>query len=224
MQSVSASAVARRALRPRGALRVALALATATAVVTGMTGLASAACPWIVQPEAQNVAAGGNAPPSFDIVFEGLDQSSKVFYGFTVASLDLAWQLANRETLSRLATDARRLEPTLTPYGTTAYQLAPDTIRPHTIYLVAANRVVHELEQLQARIEPARPVAVSELMPQLQPRTRGGTDWSGPLPRRTVPGFEIAGAERTPAAAGVPDRIGALASTVQICAYRVAMP
>jgi hypothetical protein len=202
MQSLSVSAVARRAPRPRAALQVALALATATALASGMAGVASAACPWIVQPEAQKVAAGAGAAPSFDIVFEGLDQNSKVFYGFTVASLDLAWQLANRGALPRLATDARRLEPRLTPYGTTAYRLAPDTIRPPTIYLVAADKVVRELEQLEARIEPARPLAVSELMPQLQPRTRGGTDWSGPLPRRSLPGFEIAGAERTPAAAG----------------------
>ncbi len=222
MHSVSVSAVARCALRPRDVLRVALALTTATAIVTGMARLASAACPWIVQPEAQTVAANGTATPVFDIVFDGLDQSSKIFYGFTVASLDLAWQLAKQGALPPLKANARRLEPKLTPEGAIAYQVAPDTIRPNTIYLVAADRVVHELEQIEARIEPARPMAVSELMPQLQPRTRGGTDWSGPLPRRSVPGFEIAGAERTAAAAGVPEGIGPVAAAVQICAYQVA--
>jgi hypothetical protein len=222
MHSVSVSAVARRADRARDVLRVALALATATAVVTGMARLALAACPWIVQPEAQTVAAD-SASPAFDIVFDGLDQRSKILYGFTVASLDLAWQLADAGTLPPLTRDARRLEPKITPAGAVAYQVAPDTIRPNTIYLVAADRVVHELEQIDARIEPARPMAVSELMPQLRPRTRGGTDWSGPLPRRSLPGFEIAGAERSPAAPGLPEGVGPTAAALQICAYQVAV-
>jgi hypothetical protein len=223
MHSVSVSAVARRADRSRDVLRVALALATATAVITGMARLASAACPWVVQPETQTVAADGTATPAFDIVFDGLNQTSKIFYGFTVASLDLAWQLANEGALPPLKAGARRLEPKLTAEGAIAYQVAPDTIRPNTIYLVASDRVVRELEQIEARIEPARPMAVSELMPQLRPRTRGGTDWSGPLPRRSVPGFEIAGAERSPAGGNVAEGIGPVAAAVQICAYQVAM-
>ncbi len=223
MQSVSPSAVRRRVLRPHDALRVAAALATATAIVTGMAELASAACPWIVQPETQTVAADASATQAFDIVFDGLDQRSKVFYGFTVASLDLAWQLANQGALPPLTTEVRRLQPRLTPYGTVAYRLASDSIAPHTIYLVAADKTVRELEQLQARIEPARPMAVSELMPQLQPKTRGGTDWSGPLPRRSMPGFEIAGAERTPTAAAGSEGIEPLAADIQICAYPVAV-
>ncbi len=225
MQSLSTSAVAQRRDRPRGALQAALALAMATAIVTGMAPLAAAGCPWIVQPETQTVAADAgadaDAPSAYDIVFDGLDQRSKLFYGFTVASLDLAWQLANHGVLPPAMADARRLQPRLTPYGTVAYQLAPDTIRPHTIYLVAADKVVRELEQLQARIEPARPMAVSELMPQLQPKTRGGSDWSGPLPRRSLPGFEIAGAERTPTAAAGSEGIGPVAADIQICAYQV---
>jgi hypothetical protein len=195
-------------------------LATATATVAGTAQLASAGCPWIVQPETETVAASGTATPVFDIVFDGLNQSSKVFYGFTVASLDLAWALANQSTLPPLKPDARRLKPKVTPEGTIAYQLASDSIRPHTIYLVAADRVVRQLEQIQARIEPVRPMAVSELMPQLQPKTRGGTDWSGPLPRRSVPGFEIAGGERSPAPAGVGDGVRPVAAA-QICAYQV---
>ncbi len=219
MQSVSPSAVAHRAQRGRGVLRVAAALATATAIVGGMAGLASAACPWIVQPHEQSVAAAAESP-AFDIVFDGLGQSSKVFYGFSVASLDLAWELANQGTLPPLKAGARRLEAKVTPEGTTAYQLAPDTIRPHTIYLVAADTVVRALEQLEARIEPARPMAVSQLMPQLMPRTRGGTDWSGPLPRRSLPGFEIAGAD-SPSSATGGGAIGPVAAELQICAYQV---
>jgi hypothetical protein len=223
MHSVSVSAVAGRVERSGDIVRVALAMATAAAVVAGMARPGSAACPWIVQPEAETVAAAASAKPAFDIVFDGLDQSSKIFYGFTVASLDLAWQLASEGALPPLKADARPLEPKITPTGAIAYRLAADTIQPSTIYLVAANRVVRELEQIDARIEPARPMAVSELMPQLRPRTRGGTDWSGPLPRRSVPGFEIAGAERTPIGPQAAEGIGPQAAAVQICAYQVAI-
>ncbi len=219
MQSVSPSAVARRAQRRRGAVRVAAALATATTIVGGIARLASAACPWIVQPHEQSVATAAESP-AFDIVFDGLGQSSKVFYGFSVASLDLAWELANQGALPPLKSEARHLEAKAMPEGTTAYQLAPDTIRPHTIYLVAADTVVRELEQIKARIEPARPLAVSQLMPQLMPRTRGGSDWSGPLPRRSLPGFEIAGADSA-ASATNGGGVGPVAADLQICAYQV---
>jgi hypothetical protein len=185
-------------------------LAAATALVGGMSKVASAACPWIVQPSGQKMAISSEQPPAFDIVFDGLEQNSKVFYGFTVASLDLAWQLANEHVLPALAPDGRRLEATVTPGGPTAYQLSPDSIQPHTIYLVAAGSLVRELEQIDARIEPARPLALSELLP----KTRGGTDWSGPLPHRSLPGFEIAGANH---------EAGPELGDVQICAYQVAM-
>ncbi|HEX5795974.1 MAG TPA: hypothetical protein VFY19_09040 [Geminicoccaceae bacterium] len=189
--------------------RAAGALALTAALVGGTAELAAAPCPWIVQPYTENAQVASSAP-TFDIVFDGLGQSSKVFYGFTVASLDLAWQLANERTLPELAPDGRRLEARATPQGTIAYQLSPDSIQPHTIYLVAAGSLVRELEQIDARIEPARPLALSELMP----KTRGGTDWSGPLPHRSLPGFEIA---------GVADRASPVLADVQICAYQVAM-
>jgi len=198
-----------RAARRRAALRLACALATATALVGGMTQLAAAACPWIVQPYAQTMAVSSETP-AFDIVFDGLGQSSKVFYGFTVASLDLAWQLANERALPALTSNGRRLQAKTTPEGTIAYQLSPDSIQPHTIYLVAAGSLVRELEQIHARIEPARPLALSQLMP----RTRGGSDWSGPLPHRSLPGFEIAGAS---------DQASAVVADLQICAYQVAL-
>jgi hypothetical protein len=184
-------------------------------IVGGTANLAAAACPWIVQPYAQSAPAASETP-TFDIVFDGLGQSSKVFYGFTVASLDLAWRLTSDGMLPRLDADGRRLELKATTDGTVAYQLSPDSIQPHTIYLVAADGVVQQLEQIDARIEPARPFALSQLM-----RYRGGTDWSGPMPHRSLPGFEIAGVAddgRSPTG-----RIGAAVADVQICAYQVAM-
>jgi hypothetical protein len=209
MQPLASPPLAPRSAGRQHARRIACALATATALVGGTANLAAAACPWIVQPSGHNLTIASEAP-AFDIVFDGLGQSSKVFYGFTVASLELAWQLANERALPALAPDGRPLEARATPQGTIAYQLAPDSIQPHTIYLVAAGSQVRELEQIDARIEPARPLALSELLP----KTRGGTDWSGPLPHRSLPGFEIAGAN---------DQAGLALADVQICAYQVAM-
>ena len=215
MQPLNPSPRAYPGDRARRAGRLACAVA-ASLIAGGTANLAAAACPWIVQPYAQSVPVSSDTP-TFDIVFDGLGQSSKVFYGFTVASLDLAWQLANDGVLPALDPDGRRLEPKSTAEGTVAYQLAPDSIQPHTIYLVAADGVVQQLEQIDARIEPARPMALSQLMP----RTRGGTDWSGPMPHRSLPGFEIAGAaEGETTATGA---IGPAVADVQICAYQVAM-
>ena len=196
--------------------RFACALAAAGLIVGGPANLAAAACPWIVQPYAESVPAS-TATPTFDIVFDGLGQSSKVFYGFTVTSLDLAWQLASDGVLPGLDPDGRRLEPKSAPGGAVAYQLAPDSIQPHTIYLVAADGEVQQLEQIDARIEPARPIALSQLLP----RYRGGSDWSGPMPHRSLPGFEIAGA--ADAGRNGTGQIGAAVADVQICAYQVAM-
>jgi hypothetical protein len=210
MQPVTLAPSASRSAARQRVPRLACALAAATALLGGMAEVASAACPWIVQPTGQKVAISSEAPPAFEIVFDGLEQNSKVFYGFTVASLDLAWKLAKEGVLPALAPGGRRLEATVTPLGTTAYQLSPDSIQPHTIYLVTAGSQVRELEQIDARIEPARPLALSQLLP----KTRGGTDWSGPLPSRSLPGFEIAGAS---------DQAGLALADVQICAYQVAM-
>lgn len=66
---------------------------------------------------------------------------------------------------------------------------------------------VPELEEIGPRIEPERPLAIS----QLALRTCGGTDQSGPLPHRSVPGFLIADAGDE----GGPN--------LQICAYQVAL-
>jgi hypothetical protein len=216
MRSVTSSTVARPPRRRRGALRIAAALGAAIAIVPATSGAAAADCPWIVQPTASSLDLA-SAPPVFGIAFDGLWQTSKVFYGFTVTSLDLAWQLSNQHALPALRSDARKLEPKISPEGATAYQLASDSIEPRTIYLVAAAGVIDELEQIGARIEPARPMALS----QLTPRTRGGSDWSGPLPPRSLPGVEIAGpAEPTTGAA---DHTGSVLADVQICAYQVSL-
>jgi hypothetical protein len=202
----------------RRARRLAGAVAVAGLIVGGTANLAAAACPWIVQPYAQSVPVSSETP-TFDIVFDGLGQSSKVFYGFTVASLDLAWQLTSDSVLPALDPDGRRLEMKATAEGAVAYQLSPDSIQPHTIYLVAADGVVEQLEEIDARIDPARPIALSQLMP----RYRGGSDWSGPMPHRSLPGFEIAGVADANGGRGTSDQNGTAVAAVQICAYQVAM-
>lgn len=210
---VSPARLRRRARSRFDALLLAVVAFSGAAAVK-----AEAACPWIVQPFAQTVQMSSEAP-TFDIVFDGLDQDARIFYGFTAASLDLVWQLSTGGELPELGADARRLEPRTTPLGTTAYQLSPDTIQPHTIYLVAASAPVAALERLDARIEPARPLAISQLLP----RIRGGSDWSGPLPHRSLPGYEI-GAGEAAAADGRPeDEPDLAAADMQICAYQVGM-
>ena len=216
MQPVNSSCPPLSGAGGRRAWRLACTVAVASLLVGSTAKVAVAACPWIVQPYAESVPVASETP-TFDIVFDGLGQSSKVFYGFTVASLDLAWQLAKEGVLPALDPDGRRLEMTATAEGSVAYQLAPDSIEPHTIYLVAADGVVQQLEQIDARIEPVRPMALSQLMP----RTRGGSDWSGPMPHRSLPGFEIAGvADRGRSSTS---SLGAAVADVQICAYQVAM-
>lgn len=210
MQPVTLAPPAPRSAALQRVLRLGWALAAASALAGGLASPVAAACPWIVQPAGQKLGDSSEAPPAFDIVFDGLEQNSKVFYGFTVASPDLASRLANERVLPALAVDGRRLQAAITPHGTTAYLLSPDSIQPHTIYLVTAGSLVRELEQINARIEPARPLALSQLLP----KTRGGSDWSGPLPHRSLPGFEIAGAN---------DQAGPALADVQICAYQVAM-
>jgi hypothetical protein len=192
-------ACAVRPSRPRArAIPVMAALAVA---LSPSLAAAEGACPWIVQP-----AEATPSEHAYEIMFDGLDLNVATFYGFSVASMDLAWQLAKERALPELTADARRLESVETTLGT-VFQLAPDSIEPHTIYLVASEGQVDELEEIGARIEPSRQLAIS----QLAMRTRGGSDQSGPLPHRSVPGVLIA------------DAGSASAPEVQICAYQVAM-
>ena len=196
--------------------RLVASFATVATLFAALANTAAAACPWIVQPVSQSASRMIEAP-AFDIVFDGLDPQAKVFYGFTVTSVDLAWQLVNERDLPRLGDKGRRLLPVTTRHDTVAYRPAPETVEPQTIYLVAADGVIEELESIDARIEPSRPLAVS----QLWPKTRGGTDLSGPLPHRSLPGIEIARSEEPAATASDAGR--ALSAGIQICAYQVAM-
>ena len=206
-----------RQIRRRARPHLVALLLVAIGLCGAATAEARAACPWIVQPSAQTVQVTSEEP-AFEIVFDGLDQDARIFYGFTAASLDLVWQLSTGQELPELGADARRLEPKATPLGTTAYQLSPDTIQPHTIYLVATSTPLAALERLDARIEPARPLALSQLLP----RMRGGSDWSGPLPHRSLPGYEIGAGDAT-ADDVAQDEPELAAAGVQICAYQVAM-
>lgn len=194
MQPLSRNAPPRRA-----------AALAAGALLAGVASPAAAACPWIVQPYVAEVSFATpetDAPPAYEIMFSGDDVAA--FYAFSVAAADLAWELADGgAALPELGDGARALAPQPTPIGTTVYELAPDTVEPATIYLVAAGAPVERLERIGAGIEPDRPVAVAG-------RVRGGSDQSGPLPRRTVPGFEIA------------DAAPGQGADMQICAYQVA--
>lgn len=194
---------AARPPRPR-ASAILLTAAALAAMSPSLAAAAEGTCPWIVQPAVDEKTR--SSKQAYEIMFEGLELNVSAFYGFSVASIDLAWQLAKEQTLPELKEDARRLESIETQLGT-LFRLAPDTIEPHTIYLVASETRLDELEKIGARIEPSRQLAISELAM----RTRGGSDQSGPLPHRSVPGVLIA------------DASTASAPEVQICAYQVAM-
>jgi hypothetical protein len=196
-----------------------LGLGLAVVVATGGAARAEAGCPWIVQPAATSVTAAAATPPAYDIVFEGLERETRFFYGFTVASLDLAWQLANGEPQPELEVGARPLATKADDRGAPAFHVAGDTIEPHTIYLVAAGNQVAVLDQIGARIEPPRAIAVS----QYRPRTRGGTDWSGAMPRRSLPGYELASPADTAARDDTANRHDTKVAAMQICAYQVAV-
>jgi hypothetical protein len=219
MQSLSVSNGARPAARPWRTLGTAIALAAAAAITSGIGQTAAADCPWMVLPASQDTLFSGSEPPAYDIVFDGPSRREHVFYGFTVASLDLAWQLADRR-LPELQADGRRLEPRASANGLSAYQVAADTIEPHTIYLVAAKSEIAALEEIDARIEPVAPIAVSQLL------IRGGGPFAGPLPP-AIDGFEIAAAVVTPAGAANRTAEAAKPETVladwQLCAYEVAL-
>lgn len=199
--------------RPHRA-KAAAALLGASTTLGGPFSQALAECPWIVQPFVQ---AQGTVvePRTYEIVFDGLGEGIKVFYGFTVASVDLAWRLVSESALPELRHHARRLEAKSAAGGRTTYQLASDTIEPYIIYLVAADSKVDQLEGIKARIEPSRPIELS----QLSAGTRGASDMSGALPHRSVPGVEIASAKQPPSG----DPLGPDVAGVQICAYEVAM-
>lgn len=162
-------------------------------------------CPWVVQAYvSEAVLKDGRA--AYDITYDGESRAS-AFYGFSSASPQLSWRLIGSPGLPALEGGARPLERVETPVGATVYRLDPATVEPAVIYLMATSEPVAALEQIGARIDPARPLAVSQLG-----ITRGGSDLSGALPRRSVPGIVIAEAI---AAESAP--------SLTICAYQVAM-
>ena len=192
-----------------GRARAAFVALTALAGLAGADAASAAdPCPWVVQPQPEPILATGAdqkaSTPAFQLMFDGLAQEVGAFYGFSVASMDLASEFAGLIRLPDLSTDARPLEPAGAALGTGAYRVAADTIEPHVVYLVTAPAPVEQLEKIKARIEPERPVAVAM-------RTRGASDLSGPLPHRSVPGFLVASAE------------GKMVPNLQICAYQVAI-
>jgi hypothetical protein len=173
---------------------------------------AGPACPWQVQPHLDD-AAGRDAAIDYDIVLDGAAPWATAFYGFTVTEVEAAWRLVAEPAMPDLTAQGRPLEAVTTPAGGLAYRIAPDTLAPPTIYLVAARGPIAALEAIDAGLEPAKPVTVSL-------RSRGGSDVSGPLPHLSLPGVEV-----KTAAGGAAPRLAALTAddlVWQICAYQVA--
>ncbi len=138
-------------------------------------------CPWIVQPDEPLVGLGADIA-TYEILFNGTT-SDAIFYGFTVTDHILARHLTNDGEIPALEEHGRPLE-VIEREGIPVYQLSADSILPRTIYLLASAGPISRLEQIEARIDPARPIAVGL-------RTRGASDLNGPMPRRMVPGIEI---------------------------------
>ena len=164
-------------------------------------------CPWVVIADEPLVGLGSNAA-TYEIAFTGLEDR-EVLYGFTLTDKQLALQLARRGKLEDMAAGAEPLQ-LIERDDSLVYQVSADSVLPRTIYLVVALDTVDELEQIDARIEPSRAVSVAGI-------TRGGTDHTGPLPHRSVPGREVI---------AMPTETNGLLSTVahdsiQLCAYQV---
>ncbi len=176
---------------------------------------AAGPCPWVVQPHDQLASAAPAAGPAFDIQLDAPVGWAEAFYAFTVTDLEAAWQLVAAPGMPDLRAAGRPLEPVATDEGGLIYRLAPDSLQPETLYVVAAKAPVAELEVIAARIEPARPFTVSAL-------TRGGSDLSGPLPPRRLPGVELKSAANDAPRRASADTPVALASPL-VCAYQVAV-
>lgn len=175
-----------------------------------LAGTAGAAdCPWIVQ-EGEHVLADEvqAAQGTWGIRFEGVAYPRGTFYGFSVTTQEVAWRIAESspDQIPDLREGALKLAPIET--GTARlYKVDPRTAAPEMLFLVAAAEPVEQLEAINARIEPERAIAISELaLP-----TRGASDISGALPAPVVPGFLIAEAKAE------------TDSPMQICAYEVAI-
>lgn len=168
-------------------------------------------CPWIVQPDEPLVGLGANNA-AYEILFNG-QTTDAIFYGFTVADHKLARQLTNNDGIPDLRQNGRSLK-TIEKEGIIAYQVSTDSILPRTIYLLTATKSMPQLERIDARIDPARPIAVGL-------RTRGATDLNGPMPRRTVPGVEILASSPQKYAEDRSIVLSSLGLDFQLCAYQV---
>lgn len=168
----------------------AMGCALAAMSMTGASGSTVAECYWIVQRHLDGAEAVLEQT-LVHVVFDGLPGRKQFFYGFTVTDEDLAWDLTTYGTLTGLGQNGRALMALETKTGT-AFALSPESIRPHAVYLVAAQAPVAELEAIDAAIEPSQPVSVG------QAKTRGGTDFSGALPDRSLPGFELRALSQDP--------------------------
>jgi len=164
-------------------------------------------CPWVVQPNEPIVGLGSDIA-TYEIMFTGLEDQ-ELLYGFTLTDHQLALQLTREGRLSDLPESAVPLALIEEDQSIT-YQLSTESILPKTIYLAVATSTIDELEQIDARIEPSRPVAVGLL-------TRGASDHTGPLPHRSVPGIEIIAmlADQDQLLSPVSD------GGIQLCAYQV---
>ncbi len=165
-------------------------------------------CPWIVQPD-ETQSGPGTDIEHYEILFTG-QISDAIFYGFTVTDDHLARQLSDDGAIPDLTRSGRALEA-VERDGITVYQISADTLLPRTIYLLTAGRSMKRLEMIDARIDPARPIAIGM-------HTRGASDFTGSLPRRTVPGQDLL--------ISSPDEnqslvLSTLDQDFQLCAYQV---
>ena len=164
-------------------------------------------CPWVVQPNEPIIGLGSDIA-TYEIMFTGLEDQD-ILYGFTVTDHQLALQLTREGEFSDLPASAEPLA-LIEDEQSLVYRLSTESILPKTIYLAVAVSAIDELEQIEARIEPKRPVAVGML-------TRGASDHTGPLPHRSVPGIEIIAKPANPDQLLSPVSDGG----VQLCAYQV---
>lgn len=162
-------------------------------------------CPWFVRANEPIVGLGSDTA-TYEIIFTGLD-SNDILYGFTVTDRQLASQLARGNRLPDLTKGMMPLHG-IEKDSSLVYKLPSDSILPKTIYLAVASSRVDKLEQIDARIEPPRPVSIV---------TRGGSDHTGPLPHRSVPGVELISMSNEADQLLAP----VAGQGIQLCAYQV---
>lgn len=175
-------------------------------VALGTNDLTAAECSWIVQPNEPIVGLGARTA-TYEIILDGIFDKG-LLYGFTITDSKLAKQLTDNK-IAELKSHARPLK-VMEQGKTVVYQLSSDSALPRTIYLAVADEPVEYFEAIDARITPPRPAG-----------TRGASDSTGPMPRRSVPGMEILSIEITEGR----ERQSLSRPTInigfQLCAYQV---